>query len=191
MKVRLTEQQLKNIISESVKQVLTELDWQTYLNASRKRKQQANHLGDEFLDKKGRSKEDMLKKSKDLLRYTGDVFDRQYNINDYAPESDDELGQNLDNAALDYMLYDTDNPSVNRRWDPYTKKYERNGMDMVRRRYNENKDYRDDLDANFKSARELVSDYNDDGEELGFSYEKGDIFDDDWYNPRAEQFYGF
>lgn len=191
MKVRLTESQLKNIISESVRQVLTELDWQTYLNASRKRKKQANRLGDEFLDKKGRSKEDMLKKSKDLLRYTGDVFNKQYNINDYAPESDDELGQNLDNAAFDYMLYDTDNPLVNRRWDPLTKKYERNGMDVIRRRYNANKDYRDDLDANFKSARELVSDYNNDGEDLGFSYEKGDIFDDDWYNPRAEQFYGF
>ena len=52
MKVRLTESELKNIISESVRQILTELDWQTYVNAAKKRKQQAKRLGDDFLDRK-------------------------------------------------------------------------------------------------------------------------------------------
>ena len=35
-KVRLTESQLHNVIMESVKQVLTELDWKTYANAAKK-----------------------------------------------------------------------------------------------------------------------------------------------------------
>ena len=35
-KVRLTESQLHNVIKESVKQVLTELDWKTYANAANK-----------------------------------------------------------------------------------------------------------------------------------------------------------
>lgn len=39
-RVRLTESQLHNVIKESVKQVLSELDWKTYANASRKRKEQ-------------------------------------------------------------------------------------------------------------------------------------------------------
>ncbi len=35
-KVRLTESQLHNVIKESVKQVLSELDWKTYANAEKK-----------------------------------------------------------------------------------------------------------------------------------------------------------
>lgn len=34
--VRLTESQLKRVISESVKQVISELDWKTYRNAAEK-----------------------------------------------------------------------------------------------------------------------------------------------------------
>ena len=36
-RVRLTESQLRNVIKESVKQVLSELDWKTYANAAKKR----------------------------------------------------------------------------------------------------------------------------------------------------------
>ena len=35
-RVRLTESQLHNVIKESVKQVLSELDWKTYANAANK-----------------------------------------------------------------------------------------------------------------------------------------------------------
>ena len=38
MKIRLTESELKQIVEESVKNVLTELDWKTYANAARKDK---------------------------------------------------------------------------------------------------------------------------------------------------------
>lgn len=43
--VRLTESQLHQVIKESVKQVLSELDWKTYANAARK----ANSNGDDRL----------------------------------------------------------------------------------------------------------------------------------------------
>ena len=36
MKIRLTESKLKQIVEESVKEVLSELDWKTTMNASRK-----------------------------------------------------------------------------------------------------------------------------------------------------------
>ena len=40
MKIKLTESQLNKILAESVKNVLTELDWKTYANAAKKRAQQ-------------------------------------------------------------------------------------------------------------------------------------------------------
>lgn len=40
MKIRLTESKLKQIVEESVKNILTELDWKTYANAAKKRAQQ-------------------------------------------------------------------------------------------------------------------------------------------------------
>lgn len=35
--VKLTESELKQIITESVKKVISELDWKTYQNAAKKR----------------------------------------------------------------------------------------------------------------------------------------------------------
>ena len=37
IRVRLTEGQLHNVIRESVSQILNEIDWKTYDNASRKK----------------------------------------------------------------------------------------------------------------------------------------------------------
>lgn len=42
--IRLTESDLHKIIKESVSRVLSEADWKTYMNASRKRKQQADDM---------------------------------------------------------------------------------------------------------------------------------------------------
>lgn len=41
-RIRLTEGDLHRIVKESVNRILTELDWKTYINASRKRKKQAD-----------------------------------------------------------------------------------------------------------------------------------------------------
>lgn len=40
--IRLTENELKNIITESVKNIISELDWKTYANAARKASEQGN-----------------------------------------------------------------------------------------------------------------------------------------------------
>ena len=42
MKKTITESQLRNIIAESVKSIISELDWKTYMNAGKKRLQQTN-----------------------------------------------------------------------------------------------------------------------------------------------------
>ena len=41
-RIRLTESQLHKLIKESVKQVLSELDWKTYANAANKRQAQGH-----------------------------------------------------------------------------------------------------------------------------------------------------
>ena len=46
--VRINESQLHEIIKGTVKRVLSEMDWKTYMNASRKRKEQANAMRDGF-----------------------------------------------------------------------------------------------------------------------------------------------
>lgn len=40
--VRLTESELKNIITESVKNIISELDWKTYANAARKSRERGD-----------------------------------------------------------------------------------------------------------------------------------------------------
>lgn len=42
--IRLTESELHKIIEQSTKRMLSELDWKTYMNASRARKQQADDM---------------------------------------------------------------------------------------------------------------------------------------------------
>ena len=63
--IKLTESELKGMIEESVKRVLSELDWKTYMNAARKR------------SKQGRSM-----KSHDLATYAKEKFNQQHGYED-------------------------------------------------------------------------------------------------------------
>lgn len=62
--IRLNESELKRIIDESVKGVINELDWKTYMSAAQKRKEQGNY-----------------KKAGDLSDYANQQFGKQYDIN--------------------------------------------------------------------------------------------------------------
>lgn len=72
-RIRLTESDLKNIIKESVNNILSELDWKTYANASKKRAQQADE---------NPNKSELRKKSYDLASYANKKFNDEY-IGDY------------------------------------------------------------------------------------------------------------
>lgn len=52
-RIRLSESQLHKVIKESVKKVLSELDWRTYANAAKKRDAQIQQLGRNATDKGG------------------------------------------------------------------------------------------------------------------------------------------
>lgn len=63
--IKLTESELKGMIEESVKRVLSELDWKTYMNAARKRSKQGHSM-----------------KSHDLASYAKEKFNQQHGYED-------------------------------------------------------------------------------------------------------------
>ena len=66
--VRLTESELKNIITESVKNIISELDWKSYMNAGKKRLAQ-------------RGKNEKYANGFDLLRQAEKSFNSEYGSN--------------------------------------------------------------------------------------------------------------
>ena len=68
--IRLTESDLKRVISESVKQIISELDWKTYQNAANKRLRQSRETPE-------RSKE-LWDKSWELGKYANEKFHDDY-----------------------------------------------------------------------------------------------------------------
>ena len=64
-RIRLTESQLHNLIKESARQILSELDWKTYANAAKKRYSQGD-----------------FDKFHDLRRASEDAFNKKYGYND-------------------------------------------------------------------------------------------------------------
>lgn len=102
-KVRLTESQLHRVIKESVKQVLSELDWKTYMNAARGRKAQSKDIRAErekvFPRSRFASERNWADDSSDELeKYAQDAFQKQHGKNgkpyQYDGESSDYLGRN-------------------------------------------------------------------------------------------------
>jgi hypothetical protein len=83
--IRLTESDLHNIIKESVNNILSELDWKTYMNAARKRREQtplsggrelANYAKEQFRKQHGvdtQSWEDNGKAYGEDGRYVGQL----------------------------------------------------------------------------------------------------------------------
>jgi hypothetical protein len=81
-RIRLTEGDLHRIVKESVSQVLTELDWKTYINAARKRQMQGK-----------------TDKSSNLADYAQQQFNRQH-FNGYGAYGVTDYGGNGTASAL-------------------------------------------------------------------------------------------
>lgn len=83
-KIRLSESQLHNVIKESVKQVLSELNWKTYQNAAKK-----SHLkaldNDDMSDNEYHNE---LDRSRRFRQAAEDAFNRDYGTNDTKLHSD-------------------------------------------------------------------------------------------------------
>lgn len=80
-KVRLTESQLHTVIEESVRQMLSELDWKTYANAAKKRHDQYKRLSKQPYMRNFAS--DYADKSHELLKHAEKAFNQKHGKNGY------------------------------------------------------------------------------------------------------------
>lgn len=65
--IRLTEGDLHRIIKESVNNILSEMDWKTYMNAAKARQEQGNY-----------------KSSDKLMKHAQQQFNKKHGLNDYG-----------------------------------------------------------------------------------------------------------
>ncbi len=134
-KIRITECQLRKIVNESVKGVLSELDWKTYINASRKRKAQADDLRSKIDTPFKRNGYD--DKSDELADHAAKAFNRKHGKNgkDYNYEGDsyDYQGRSQKHDVEDDWNFDIKNP-VSSKW-----KDNEDGKEVVVRRYRNGK----------------------------------------------------
>ena len=115
-RIRLTESDLHRVIKESVNKILTEMEWQTYMNASRKRKAQA----DDFRKVSGFDVYDtsMDKSADELERFAQERFMQKHGKNghshNYEGDSPSYKGR-YHNPMTDFD-FDVKNPNY-RTWD--------------------------------------------------------------------------
>lgn len=120
--IRLSESDLHSVIMESVHSILNELDWKTYMNASRKRKGQADDMrsyiksvipGSQF---KYNNYDD---KSDELEKYSGKVFNKQHGRDgkeyNYEGDSSDYQGRSQKYDVEDDWGFSKKNP-VSSKW---------------------------------------------------------------------------
>ena len=74
--VRLTESELKNIITESVKNIISELDWKTYANAAKKASKRSKQYGDKEYKRAERFSKAASDAFNDVMGYEYDYNDR-------------------------------------------------------------------------------------------------------------------
>ena len=96
--IRLTESEFKQIIDESVKQIISELDWKTYQNAANKRLKQSK-------DDPKRSKE-LWDKAWELGKYANKKFHDDY-IGDYQYDTVGDKLKGKKSAKFDAHLSPT------------------------------------------------------------------------------------
>lgn len=98
--IRLTESELTEIIKESVKEIISELDASTYYNAARKRFQQANYGGN------GRANNpEMVNKGNQLSKYANDTFQKQYGVSVYDVSNPNWRNNNPGHPAIKAWMH--------------------------------------------------------------------------------------
>ena len=111
--VRITESQLHSIIRESVNNILSEMDWKTYINAANKRKQQADKLRKKDFGRRN-SYDD---KADELEKHAQDMFRQKHGKNgkpyNYEGDSPDFLGRT--HHTISDWDFQTKNPNY-RTW---------------------------------------------------------------------------
>ena len=84
-KIRLTESQLNQIITESVKNVLSELDWRTYQSAAEKAHKAYDNANDSY-EKKRRETQ-----RKNMFNKSQEMYSKQYGLEKFDAEEEKPL----------------------------------------------------------------------------------------------------
>ena len=156
--IRLTESDLHRIVKESVSNILTELDWKTYMNAARKRAER-----DGLVDNKGR----LMGAAKDLEDWGEKQFFNKHNLN--APDGtynfDDENAERSEDieararSGYGHMKFnqgDWDDRNIRNSYTTFNKETgERPGGNP------KNKHYNDANHFNTKVGKQAGNLYND------------------------------
>jgi len=184
--IRLTESDLHKIIKESVNSILTELDWKTYMNAARKRKEQGE-----------------VDRASDLETYAQDVFAKKhgkggldYNYEGDSPSFKGRYTKGRHGQAMNDSDFDVKNPTINHgNWEE--RKY-RFGKGIPYMNHGELRDdtydYRNSLDPNDvwdgETMRHHTMKYDKDGEKydsyLSSVGNEVSVSQDDDYNARQD-----
>lgn len=99
MKIRLTESKLKEIVSESVKSVLTELDWRTYNSAYHKAMERAGATTNPF------SKKGDEKRGVDFFTASRKAYTDNYDLEGFDTTPEGENGNVMIFIKKDYDKY--------------------------------------------------------------------------------------
>ena len=180
--VRLNENDLRDIIKESVNKILTELDWKTYMNASRKREKQADDLRRKFRKEYPNSALSAMRNSYDnksdsLENYAQDVFKKHHGKNgmnhNYEGDSPSFKGRyTLDSYDSDND-FDIKNPTENGYWNGEKAqgiRHYRHGIGIPHKNYGELRDdtfdyaYNNEEGWDGNRLRHHTMNYNKDGE---------------------------
>ena len=111
--LRMTENEFKKMVNESVNKILTELDWKTYMNAARKRKQQAddmrNNLAKEFPNSMIATKRNGLDDKSDALEtHAQKTFQKQHGKFGHDHWYENDTPDFKGRYSLGYMATDND-----------------------------------------------------------------------------------
>jgi HD-GYP domain-containing protein (c-di-GMP phosphodiesterase class II) len=76
-KIKLTESELKRIVTESVQEILQELDWRTYDSARAKAQEKADNTDNRY------EKQRRQNQAKDFTKASSDRYTKQYGLEDF------------------------------------------------------------------------------------------------------------
>lgn len=166
MKIRLAESKLKEIVSESVKSVLTELDWRTYNSAYNKAMERASATRNPFSKKRDE------KRGIDFFTAQRKAYTDNYDLEGFDTTPEGENANVMSYIKKDYDSYKQQGFSEIdiERWlkDEYGKNYDMfkkyygkykltNGeLKKIARRYDDNTNYRNG-NQEYKSGQGWVN----------------------------------
>ena len=173
-RIKIKESQLKKIVAESVKKVLSEIDWKTYANAMKKASEKSNKYGDDNYKKANRFRDAAIKSFNDEYGFDYDYNDnlgteRHGNIRmDDADSFDKDTQKWSHGLRLGKITSEPGGRFANYTWRSLDKKWDDKGEAYAG---TEGDDEMDDVKNRWDAAKDELDNYRDD--KYTYDNEKG------------------